>query len=106
MNLPHYLRLALIAFITFTSAVAVAGEPQKFEGEITGVVCPACQEHVTTALLKVDGIKNVEIAPTNVPEVRHITITTTKGTYSAAEANNVLAAAHGDSYKVTKLDKK
>ena len=92
--------LALIAIATFS----LAGEAKKLEGEITGVVCSACQEHVTTALMKVDGVTAVEIKPTNNPEVRHIAITTSKPAFSATDANNALAAANATTYKVTKLE--
>ena len=94
-----------LAIVLATSAAAIAGDI-TYEGQITGVVCGACKDHVTEALMKVDGIKSVEIAPTNVPEIRHITIKGTKENFSASDANNALAAAHGENYKVTKLDKK
>lgn len=85
---------------------AFAGDALTYEGEITGVVCPACKEHVTEALMKVQGVKSVDIAPTNVPEIRHLVIKAEKENFSATDVNNVLASAHGDSYKVTRLEKK
>lgn len=106
MNTLRHLRFASLAIAFIFTFTARAGDVQKYEGEITGVVCPACQEHVTEALMKVDGVKAVEIAPTNVPTIRHIVISTAKEGFSAADANNALAAAHGETYKVTKLDKK
>lgn len=97
----------LCVLLLFSLCVSViAGEPLKYEGEITGVVCGACKEHVTTTLMKIDGVKAVEIAPTNLPEIRHLTIKATKPDFSAADANNALATAHGETYKVTKLEKK
>jgi copper chaperone CopZ len=92
--------------LSLVSGVTVFAGDITYEGQITGVVCGACKEHVTEALMKVDGIKSVEIAPTNVPEIRHITIKGSKENFSATDANNALAAAHGENYKVTKLDKK
>ena len=94
-----------ILLILASSASLFAGD-FTYEGQITGVVCGACKEHVTEALMKVDGIKSIEIAPTNVPEIRHITIKASKDNFSASDANNALAAAKGENYKVTKLDKK
>ena len=93
-----------LALVLATSA-AFAGDI-TYVGQITGVVCGACKDHVTEALMKVDGIKSVEINPTNVPEIRHITIKATKDNFSASDANNALTAAKGENYKVTKLDKK
>jgi copper chaperone CopZ len=101
MTLPRLL-ITFAALTTFTFAV----DAKKLEGEITGVVCAACQEHVTTALMKVEGVKSVEFKPTNDPEVRHITLTTTNVTFSASDANNALAAAKATTYKVTKLEAK
>ena len=106
MNTLRQFRFISLAIAFSFALMARAGDVQKYEGEITGVVCPACQEHVTEALMKVDGVKSVEIAPTNVPTIRHIVITAAKEGFSAADANNALATAHGETYKVTKLDKK
>lgn len=100
MKQALHLFLALCAFSVF------AGDAVKYEGEITGIVCGACKEHVTEALMKVHGVKTVEIAPTNLPEIRHITITASKPDFSASDANNALSQAHGDTYKVTRLEKK
>lgn len=100
------MKSALQLFLAFVSLSLFAGEPVKYEGEITGIVCGACKEHVTEALMKVNGVKSVEIAPTNVPEIRHIIITAAKPEFSASDANNALASAHGDNYKVTRLEKK
>lgn len=97
--------LRALTLLLVSGVTALAGDI-TYEGQITGVVCGACKDHVTEALMKVDGIKSVEIAPTNVPEIRHITIKGSKENFSATDANNALAAAHGENYKVTKLDKK
>ncbi len=102
---PMTLRAFLCSLVLAITGAAIAGD-STYVGEITGVVCPACKEHVTTALMKVEGIKSIEIDPTNVPEIRHLTIKASKENFSASEANNALTAAHGDSYKVTKLEKK
>jgi copper chaperone CopZ len=102
MKLPRLFLALLVAF----AAPLFAADPVTYVGEITGVVCGACKEHVTEALMKVDGVKSVEIDPTNVPEIRHITVKATKENFSASDANNALAAAHGETYKVTKLAKK
>ncbi len=87
-------------------APAVLAGDAKFEGEITGLVCASCQEHVTGVLMKIDGVKNVEIVATNKPEIRHIIITSSKEAFTAEDANKALLAAHADSYKVTRLEKK
>ena len=105
-NVPFHMKQLLILLILLaTSFALLAAEPVKFEGEITGVVCGACKDHVTSALMKVSGVKSVEIAPTNKPEIRHIIITAAKTEFSAADANKALAAEHGDNYKITRLAK-
>jgi copper chaperone CopZ len=96
----------LLLALGLIAVSALADDAKQLQGEITGVVCAACQEHVTTALMKVEGIKNVEFKPTNNPEIRHIAITTTKPDFSASDANNALAAAKATNFKVTKLEAK
>ncbi len=106
LSSPHVplLMKQLLIFLA-TSFTLLAADPVKFEGEITGVVCGACKDHVTSALMKVTGVKSVEIAPTNKPEIRHIIITAAKPEFSASDANKALAAEHGDNYKITRLAK-
>jgi len=100
------MNLRLLCANLLLASPALAGDAITYVGEITGVVCSACKEHVTESLMKVHGVQTVEINPTNVPEIRHITIKAEKENLSATDVNNALAAAHGDTYKVTKLDKK
>lgn len=71
-----------------------------------GVVCGACKDHVVTSLAKLKGVKDIEISPTNLPEIRMLTIKAETAALTADEVNKLLTADHGDSYKVTMLAKK
>jgi copper chaperone CopZ len=96
-----YLQQLLFVLVT---AMALSGaEPRSYSGDITGVVCSACKDHVITTLMKLQGISLVEIIPGEKPESRKIIVKCDRDTLSATELSNALALAHGDSYKVTDL---
>lgn len=88
------------------SLQTMAGDVATFQGQITGVSCGACKDHVVTSLAKLKGVKDIEISPTNLPEVRMLTIKAETAALTADEVNKLLTADHGESYKVTKLEKK
>ena len=101
MKIYLYLATALLL-----SLPAFAGDVATFQGQITGVSCGACKDHVVTSLAKLKGVKDIEILPTNLPEVRMLMIKADTAALTAEEVNKLLAADHGESYKVTKLEKK
>ena len=88
------------------SIQAYAGDVVTFQGQITGVVCAACKDHVVSSLAKLKGVKDIEISPTNMPEIRVLTIKAETAALSAEDLNKLLTADHGESYKVTTLAKK
>jgi len=47
----------------FTIVSCIASEPVTFtyQGEVAGVMCSACSNHVQTALEKIPGVKNVTV---------------------------------------------
>ncbi len=93
--------LAALAVFVFTSD-SHAESPATFEGEITGLVCASCKQEVVTALSKMDGVKNVEITPSNNPEIRRIVIASTREDLTQANVNETLEKV-GKEFKVTKL---
>lgn len=95
-----------LASTLLLSIQAMAGDVATFQGQITGVVCAACKDHVVSSLAKLKGVKDIEIAPTNVPEVRMLILKVETATLTADDVNKLLAADHGESYKVTTLAKK
>lgn len=95
----------LTAFAVLAFATASRAEtPATFEGEITGLVCASCKQEVVTALSKMDGVKNVEITPSNNPEIRRIVIASTKENLTQANVNETLEKVSKE-FKVTKLAK-
>ena len=95
----------LVALATVTVTLAVQAETaSNYEGEITGLVCASCKQEVVAALSKLDGVKNVEITPSNNPEIRRIVIASTGSSLTATDVNQALDKVSKD-FKVTKLAK-
>ncbi len=93
------------AVATATIAFAVQAETaNSYEGEITGLVCASCKQEVVTALSKLDGVKNVEITPSNNPEIRKIVIASTSTSLTETDVNQALDKVSKE-FKVTKLAK-
>lgn len=95
-----------LASTLLLSIQAMAGDVATFQGQITGVVCAACKDHVVSSLAKLKGVKDIEIAPTNVPEIRMLILKVETAALTADDVNKLLAADYGESYKVTTLAKK
>jgi len=96
---------ALIATLAvFACSASRADTASSYVGEITGLVCASCKEEVVAALSKLEGVKNVEIVPSNHPEIRKITIATTRETLTSADVNLALDKVSKE-FKVTKLAK-
>lgn len=102
ISLPCLTALVLGLFLQ----AAKAGELSTYQGQITGVVCASCKDHVLSSLGKVKGVKDIQIQPTNLPEVRLLTIKSESEELTADELNKALSTAHGESYKVTQLARK
>ena len=97
--------ITIITIITvFALSAARADTASNYVGEITGLVCASCKEEVVAALSKLEGVKNVEIVPSNHPEIRKITIATTRATLTSADVNLALDKVSKE-FKVTKLAK-
>ena len=61
------LRAILVLLITSVASFIQAAEPAgevTYTGEISGVVCASCKEHITTMLTKkLDGVVSVNVEP-------------------------------------------
>ncbi|HRH97061.1 MAG TPA: cation transporter [Prosthecobacter sp.] len=55
--------ILILILSLFTIVSCIAGEPVTFtyQGEVAGVMCSACSNHVQTALEKIPGVKNVTV---------------------------------------------
>jgi copper chaperone CopZ len=95
-----------LASALLLSIQAIAGDVATFQGQITGVVCGACKDHVVSSLAKLKGIKDIEISPTNLPDIRMLTLKVETAALTAEDVNKRLTADHGENYKVTTWVKK
>jgi len=98
------LRVLIATLAVFASSASRADTASSYVGEITGLVCASCKDEVVATLSKLEGVKNVEIVPSNHPEIRKITIATTRATLTSAEVNLALDKVSKE-FKVTKLAK-
>ena len=53
----------ILLSLLFVTTSCTAGDPVTFtyQGEVAGVMCSACSNHVQTALDKISGVKNVTV---------------------------------------------
>lgn len=94
-----------VAMATVAAAVVCKAEvPSNYEGEITGLVCASCKQEVVAALSKIEGVKNVEITPSNNPEIRRIVIASANPSLTQEDVNTALGKVSKE-FKVTKLSK-
>lgn len=92
--MKHILTL-LISLLTF--AACTAGEPVLFtyQGEVAGVMCSACSNHVQSALAKIPGVKNVSVLAAKEGGVPRLEITAASATITREDCVKAL----GDSAK-------
>ena len=95
--------LIAIAAVSACSA-AKADTASSYVGEISGLVCASCKAEVVAGLSKLPGVTSVEITPSNNPEIRRITINSTREALTSEEVNQALDKVSKD-FKVSKLAK-
>lgn len=57
------LRAAVVSASPGSSYVELAGEVRDVRLHVDKALCQSCAAHIREALLKVDGVKNVEVVP-------------------------------------------
>lgn len=69
--------LCLLIAVVLASLIGRADEPAAFryEGEVAGVMCAACSNHVQTALGQIPGVKSVSVLPAKEGGVPRLEIT-------------------------------
>jgi copper chaperone CopZ len=94
-----------ILLLTILTATLQAADEAKhtFEGEVTGVVCQACSDHVKAALGKLPGVSSVTIKRGEKPGAHKLTIVSTADKLTKEEANKALGE-HAKSYAVISLE--
>ncbi len=63
---PFLVALFIAVAVVITAPAGAADPPKEhtYTGEITGVVCVSCKEHIKTVLMKkLDGIVSVDVQP-------------------------------------------
>ncbi len=88
----------LLVSLFFITSCGIAGEPVTFlyQGEVAGVMCSACSNHVQTALAKIPGVKNVSVLPAKDGGLPRLEITAT----SASITREDCVKALGDQAKM------
>lgn len=98
--------LVILITLTLTLLTTVfAADPatkHTFTGEVTGVVCQACSEHVKAALKTLPGVESVTIRRGEKPGVHQLTVVTTAGKLTKEDANKALGE-QAKTYTITSL---
>lgn len=86
--MKHILTL-LLSFITLASCGA---DPATFvyQGEVAGVMCSACSNHVETALKKLPGVQSVTITAAKGGGLPKLEVTATSATITREDAVKAL----------------
>jgi copper chaperone CopZ len=76
----------------FTIVSCIAGELVTFtyQGEVAGVMCSACSNHVQTALEKIPGVKNVTVLAAKDGGLPRLEITATSATITREDCVKAL----------------
>ncbi len=87
-TMKHILSLLLILLTTSCHAL----EPVSFqyEGEVAGVMCSACSNHVQTAVKTIPGVQSVTVTPAKDGGLPKLHITATSAKISREEAVKAL----------------
>src|SRR5436190_14840722 len=104
MRLPFFLVPALSASLLF---FAKADEPSKatdYTATVNGVVCAACQAHVTAAIKKLPGVEVVSFAKGDKDGTAIVTFNSTAPTLTKADAVKALGE-HAKEFEVLSLEK-
>ena len=85
--------LTLFCAITaFFNIVLAADLPKQvtYQGDVAGVMCVACSDHVKTALLKLPGVEKVSVLPGDKPGLNKLIIVAHSSSITQASANDAL----------------
>lgn len=78
-----------------------------YTGEIAGVVCASCKEHVTTMLMKkLDGAVSVDVKPGDKPKGNQKLIIVAKSDKITKEKANEALGTFAKNYEIVSLAKK
>lgn len=93
----------LTSFCRSADAVAEV----TYTGEISGVVCASCKEHVTMMLMKkLEGVVSVDVKPGDKPEGNQRLVIVAKNDKITKERANEALGTFAKNYEILNLAKK
>ena len=92
--MKHILTL-LLSLITLATSHAAEPATYLYQGEVVGVMCSACSNHVEAALSKIKGVQTVKVLPAKDGGIPRLEVTATTATLTKEAATKAL----GDSAK-------
>jgi copper chaperone CopZ len=102
--------LLLSVVMSALTAVTRAADPVAevtYTGEISGIVCASCKEHVTTMLMKkIDGVVSVDVKPADKPEGNQKLIIVAKNASITKESATEALGTFAKNYEIVSLTKK
>ena len=97
----------IVSALTSLCRAADAAPEVTYTGEISGVVCISCKEHVTAMLSKkLDGIVSVDVKPGEKPEGNQKLIIVAKNDKITKEKANEALGTFAKNYEIVSLAKK
>jgi copper chaperone CopZ len=88
--MKHPLILLLLSLFTIASCDAIEPVTFRYEGEVAGVMCSACSNHVETALKQIPGVKSITILPAQDGGIPRLQITATSAKITREDAVKAL----------------
>lgn len=100
------LGLVMSALTALTHSAETAPET-TYTGEIAGVVCASCKEHVTTMLMKkLDGVISVDVKPSAGPDGNQKLVIVAKNEKITKESATEALGTFAKNYQIVSLTKK
>jgi len=99
--------LLTLAALSVSSLLASDGPPTSaytYKGEVAGVVCSVCSNHVTTSLSKLPGVTSVKITIGKDGALPTLTVISSSPDLTKEAAIKALGK-HGKNYKIMSLRK-
>ena len=88
--MKHLLSLLLNILFVATSCTAAEPATYTYQGEVAGVMCSACSNHVETALAKIQGVQTVKVLPAKAGGIPRLEVTATTATLTQEDAVKAL----------------
>ncbi len=100
------LSVVISAFTSHSKSAEPVAEV-TYTGEISGIVCASCKEHVTTMLSKkLDGVVSVDVKPGDKPDSRQTLVIVAKNPSITKEAATEALGTFAKNYEIVSLTKK